>query len=530
MTSAAPSRSGGEAISDRPGRIRTWQRLLLALLVGGVMTMGHAPVDFPWGFFIAIPAAVWLVDSAPSARGAALMGWAIGFGYFVTGLHWIGHAFLVDPDRHAWMLPFALTLLPGFLALFWAGAFWAARKLWHPSALVQALALATCWTLVELLRGHILTGFPWALPAYAWVGTPILQSASWAGPYGLTFVTLFLCALPLGGAMRRRWAVAVAGMLAFAGLWLWGAERVPGEVFYEADAPVIRVVQPNAPQNQKWDPAYRGMFYDRLLTLTAAPTEPGSPPPDVVIWPETAVPFLPAETPNRRIDIATAAGGVPVVMGALHADRFGDDYDLYNSLTTIMPDATLGPRYDKHHLVPFGEYLPFSWILAPLGLEQIATGGGFAEGVGPQSVAVPGLPPFAAAICYEMIFPYQIVAGGPRPGWIVTITNDAWFGGFAGPQQHRDQAKFRAVEQGLPVVRAANTGISAVIDPYGRQTGHLSLHQSGFLDRPLPAALPVTIYGATGDLPTVLMLLGLAIALVWLRYSRFRFDKVSPGV
>ncbi|MEM7178276.1 MAG: apolipoprotein N-acyltransferase, partial [Pseudomonadota bacterium] len=218
------------------------------------MTAGHAPLYLPWGFFLAVPVALWLVDTAPSPRGAALMGWGVGFGYFVTGLHWIGHAFLVDPDRHAWMLPFALTLLPGFLALFWAAAFWAARRLWTPGLAYQALALATFWTIAELLRGHILTGFPWALPAYVWVETPVLQSAGWAGPYGVSFLVLLLAALPLSGIVRRQWVTAALAMAAFAGLWAWGTTRVPEEILYPEEPTLVRIVQPNAPQNQKWDP------------------------------------------------------------------------------------------------------------------------------------------------------------------------------------------------------------------------------------------------------------------------------------
>ncbi len=514
MTLAAAPRFDGTGPVAWLARAGLWQRLAVACLAGAAMTAGHAPLYLPWGYLLAVPVAFWLVDSAPSARGAALMGWGVGFGYFVTGLHWIGHAFLVDPERHAWMLPFALTLLPGFLALFWAAAFWAARRLWTLGLAYQSLALAACWTIAEMLRGHILTGFPWALPAYAWVGTPILQNASWAGPYGLSFLVLLLTVLPLSAVFRRKWTVGVLAAASFAGLWVWGAARVPAEIRYPAEPTLVRIVQPNAPQDQKWDPDYRALFYERLLTHTA-----GGALPDVVLWPETAVPFLPSEAPEHRAEIAAAAGGAPVVMGALDVERHIHGYDLFNALLAIMPDGAIETRYDKHHLVPFGEYLPLGWLLEPIGLEQIAMGGGFTEGPGPQNISVPGVPPFAAAICYEMIFPSQIIGPGPRPDWIVTITNDAWFGGFAGPQQHLDQARFRAVEQGLPVARAANTGISAMIDPYGRVIAEIRLHQNGALDSALPAPLPQTIYGRFGDLPIILLLLTATIVLFIRRYS-----------
>lgn len=523
MTLAASPGSEGTGWVGWLARAGMWPRLAIACLVGAMMTAGHAPLYLPWGFFLAVPVALWLVDTAPSARGAALMGWSAGFGYFVTGLHWIGHAFLVDPERHAWMLPFAITLLPGFLALFWGAAFWAARRLWTPGVAFQSLALATCWTIAELLRGHILTGFPWALPAYVWVETPVLQNASWAGPYGLSFLILLFTALPLAAALQRQWITVVVGLAAFAGLWGWGAARVPGDIAYRSEPTMVRIVQPNAPQNQKWDADYRHLFYERLLSHTAEPA--ASAIPDVVLWPETAVTFLPSEAPGYRAEIAAAAGGAPVVMGALDVERHAKGYDLFNALMAIMPDGAIEIRYDKHHLVPFGEYLPLSWLLTPLGLEQIAIGGGFTEGQGPRNLSVPGVPPFAAAICYEMIFPDRIIGPGSRPDWIVTITNDAWFGGFAGPQQHRDQARFRAVEQGLPVARAANTGISAMIDPYGRLVGEIKLHQNGSLDAALPAPLAQTIYGRMGGMPAILVVLIATIVLIIRRYFTNRFDN-----
>ncbi|MEM6934500.1 MAG: apolipoprotein N-acyltransferase, partial [Pseudomonadota bacterium] len=326
-----------------------WQRSLIGLLAGGVMTLGHAPVYLPWGFFLAVPMVFCFAMSAPSTRAAAFVGWCVGFGYFVTGLHWVGHAFLVDPERHAWMMPFAVTLLPAFLAFFWAGAFALSHRLRRSGLLASVLIFAGCLTAVEFLRGHILTGFPWALPAYVWVETPVLQSASLIGPYGLTWLMLVLTALPLVAVAERRAALSVSALAIFAAIWVWGIARVPAGIETRPDGPLVRVVQPNAPQHQKWKREFEDLFYQRLLTLTAEPGMDGRRP-DVIIWPETAVTFLPARDPARVAEIADAAKGATVVLGALHAeDRPEGGYDLTNSIVTVLPGGSLGPRYDKHH-------------------------------------------------------------------------------------------------------------------------------------------------------------------------------------
>ncbi|MCH8953366.1 MAG: apolipoprotein N-acyltransferase, partial [Proteobacteria bacterium] len=255
----------------------------------------------------------------------------------------------------------------------------------------------------------------------------------------------------------------------------------------------------------------------RLLAATAAPPDPALGPPAAVIWPETAVTFLPAYQPERRAEIAAAAGGAPVILGALHGLRRDGEEQWFNTLTTILPDATLGPRYDKHHLVPFGEYLPYESVLGLIGLRRLAVQGGFVPGPGPRVLEVPGLPPFSPLICYEMIFPDAVVPANRRPDWILQITNDAWFGAFGGPQQHLAQARIRAIEQGLPVVRAANTGISAAIDAQGRVLARIPLQTEGYRDIRLPAALPPTLYARHGDVPAMSL-----VVLVFFLCSRRR--------
>lgn len=480
-----------------------WQRLALSVLAGALLTAGHPPVSLPWIAVLAVPLLILLVDAAPTPRAAAWIGWAAALGYFVTSLHWIGNAFLVDADRFAWLIPLGVLALPAGLGLFWAAAFWAARRLWSGLMAGPGL-LALCLTLAEYARAHILTGFPWALPGYIWVDTPVMQAASWAGPFGVTALTVFVPGLIAMAMICRRWPALIGSVAVVASLWVWGAARVPDQVAYGADAPVVRVVQPNAPQHLKWVPGQREIFYERLLTATAQPADPVLGKPDVVIWPETAVSFLPATNPQETARIAAAGQGAPVILGALHGERTVEGEFWSNALFVVSPDGQIALRYDKHHLVPFGEYVPFDWILGRLGVTQFTTGGGFSAGPGPRTLHLDGLPSVSPLICYEAIFPYQAVSG-ERPEWMVQITNDAWFGGWAGPQQHLAQAKFRAVEQGLPMVRSANTGISAVIDPYGLEVVSLAMHNYNKIDARLPASIEPTLYSIYGDITGLLL-------------------------
>ncbi|MEM9062453.1 MAG: apolipoprotein N-acyltransferase [Pseudomonadota bacterium] len=499
-----------------------WQRLGLAVLCGALMTAGHPPVGIPWLMFVAMPVLVWLVHGAPSARSAAWTGWAAGFGYFVTGLHWIGNAFLVDPDKFLLLLPLGVVGLPAGLALFWALAFWAAKRCWARTAWGGALVLSVMLSAVELARGYVLTGFPWALPAYVWLDTPVMQAASWAGPFGLTVITLFLTSLPLTALAERRIAPALVPSALLVALWTWGDFRTPTDMTVSPDRPLMRLVQPNAPQHLKWEPGYREEFYQRALDATSAPPDVPGEDPDLVIWPEMAVFFVPGENPAEVARISQAAGGAPVILGAFHREQRAEGEFLTNAFHTILPGGTLGPRYDKHHLVPFGEYMPLVDLLGQLGLPDFSKGVGFSRGEGPRTLELPGLPSFSPIICYEAIFPYEAV-GPERPGWIAQITNDAWFGSFAGPQQHLAQARFRAVEQGLPVVRATNTGISAMIDSYGRMVAKIEMHNFDRLDVRLPDALPPTLYSIVGDISCILLVIGMVFFTIF-RHRLFHFD------
>ena len=504
-------------ISDSRGPVIDWlagrgrfQRLGLAVVAGALMTAGHAPISIPWVWFLAMPVLVLQLFTAPTGRAAAWIGWGAAFGYFVTGLHWIGHAFLVEPDRFAWLLPLGIVALPIFFGLFWALAFWAVWHLHARTSVGCAALLAVTLTLLEYARGNLLTGLPWALPGYIWADLPPMQAAAWIGPYGLTLVTLLVTGLTMLGFVDvKARALGAAALVAGNAIWITSAIRLPDTVAYDPDAIVLRVVQPNAPQHLKWKPGHRDIYYQRMLEATARAPDARLGAPDIVIWPEAAVHFVVAATPGEVGRISAAAGDAWVILGALHGERTATGDRWSNAVVSIQPDGELGPRYDKHHLVPFGEYLPMKPVFDALGLSQFAVRGGFTPGPGPQTLTLDSLPPFSPLICYEAIFPDEVV-GDTRPAWLVQPTNDAWFGSWAGPRQHYVQARFRAVEQGLPLVRAANTGISALIDPYGREVAAIGLHRFDHFDAMLPSPLPPTAYSRVGDWPALIVaLLGL---------------------
>lgn len=484
-----------DQVAGRSGR---WRLLVLGAL-GAMAALGQAPVG-AWPLSVlGFALAYGLFRRAAGVRQAAGIGWAFGAGYFLVSLNWIIEPFLVDVARHGWMAPFALLGLSGGLALFWAVALGLGRALGG-----EALGFVGGLGLIELARGYVLTGFPWAQPGHVLIDTPLLHWASYLGSLGLTALVL-LAAVALWAAMTggRR---ALLAMGAMAILWPVGAVLTP-EAGAGPEAAMVRLIQPNAPQHEKWHPDKIQGFFDRQLAFSAAGERP-----DLIVWPETAVPVMLERAATTLEVISDAAGSVPVVVGLQRRDEMR----LYNTLALVEAGGSVAAVYDKHHLVPFGEYMPYGDQLARFGIHGMAAkdGQGFSSGPGAQVIEMGALGRALPLICYEGVFPQDLRAAPGRADFILLITNDAWFGKFSGPYQHLAQARLRSAEFGLPMVRVANTGVSAMIDATGRVTESLPLGEAGWRDAALPPPLPPTLYARLGDAPM------LVIFLIFLGLSR----------
>lgn len=500
---------------------RGWlNRLLAYVLLGFVAALGHAPFGQMWATVLAFVVVFFAIAAEAGWRRIAFAAWAFGLGYFAVSLHWIVQPFFVDVARHGWMAPFALLFMAAGMALFWAIAGAVAAMFVGGS---RVWALVAGFVTAELARSLVLTGFPWALLGHVWIDTPIAQLAATVGPHGLSFVTVAIPALIVGLWGRKPWMLAPAAVCA-AGWVALDPGPVPAPT---ADAPIVRLIQPNARQDLKWDPGMADTLFRRLLDLTARGGANADPDvtPDLVVWPETSVQWLLEYSEGVLRDVSLAAGGAPTVLGILRRDtgRY------YNSMVVVDRAGEVTDLYDKWHLVPFGEYIPLGEMLARIGITGFAPsqGGGYSAGTGPALIDIPGLGPALPLICYEGIFPEEVNAAPGRARMMILITNDAWFGNWAGPAQHFAQAQLRAIEQGLPLIRVANTGISGMIDSKGRVTGQLPLNVAGALDLPLPDALSPTIYTKTGDWP-VIVLLNLLFVGAWLRTRRLAVDRTEP--
>jgi len=475
-----------------------WRLSALSALCGLVVALGQAPLSMPYGLLAALPALGWLFLHNQGHKNSFLTGWYAGSAYFVASVYWIMEPFYIEADVFGWMAPFALFFMAIGLALFWGLGFWLASFA-KGRDIMRLAALAAAWTFAEFLRAHILTGFPWGLLAYSWSETPVFQMLAYIGPHGLGLLTLAIGFVPLV-ASRKIWIGSSYSVLLIATLFFTGQWRI-SEPQPLTDT-MLRLVQPNAPQRLKWQRDMIPVFFDRMLEFTRAPSQDRRP--DAVIWPETAIPFMLGDNARALQAIADAAGPETQVLAGI---RRWEDNRLFNSMLYMDAAGSILAVYDKHHLVPFGEYMPFGDLLSRFGIRGMADtdGGGFSAGVGTRILRGDGLPDFLPLICYEAIFPGLSQLGNARPKWILHITNDAWFGNLAGPQQHLVQTRARAIEQGLPLARIANTGVSALIDPYGQILDQIPLNQSGFLDVFLPIPLPPTVYVRFGEGPWLLI-------------------------
>mgnify|MGYP002640508759 CR=1 FL=1 len=474
---------------------------------------------------------VWLLDGAVATarpvRRSAATGFWFGFGFFVTGIHWLAEAFLVDPVRHGWMIPFAVGGRSALLALFPAAAcaatVWVRRR-FDISGAGRVIVLAVMWVAFEWVRSWIFTGFPWNFAGYVWSFSPVMmQPAAFAGVYGLSLLTIIAGGMPavLADAPLSRHtlaALAIAALLpalAFCGGWL-RLQAAPSYDPGRSDAAIVkgvrlRIVQAGIPQRLKWRADLR---MNNLMRHVSLSRSEAATPPTHIIWPETAVPYyLPNDARAREIAATAVPPGGMLITGTVRYDgRPGGNRRFWNSAIAMSAAGDILATYDKTHLVPFGEYVPFGDLLP---LNRIVAGAGdFSSGAGLRVLDLPGLPAVGLLICYEAIFPSAVVAPDRRPGWLLNLTNDGWFGVGAGPRQHLAISAMRATEEGLPLVRAAGTGISVVVDPYGRQLGRLEIGETGVLDSALPRPLPPTPYATYGNIiPVIISALLLLISV-----------------
>jgi apolipoprotein N-acyltransferase len=493
---------------SRLASLTGWRAHAAAAALGLLSALALPPLHALPVLLLAVPGLLALIGAAKDWRAAVLRGFWFGFAHHLVGLYWITDAILVEAARYWWLVPLAVPAVAAVLAPFIAVACGIARV--APPGWRRALALAGAWTLLDIARQFVATGFPWNPWGADWAvpgmfGDVFIQPAAWVGVPGMTLFTLLLAATPWLG--RRAIALGAVGLLA------WGAFGAVRLSVPPPPAPGVQVVlaQGNVPQGEKWNRTRAVGIFERYLALTrsglaqARARDPAAT--DVVVWPESASPFLADTDPGARSAIAEAAGGAPALIGSV---RFDVADRPHNSLVALVGAGPPAAIYDKWHLVPFGEYSP-GWV--PLAV-QLVQGGGFVPGPGPETMHVPGLPPVGPLICYEAIFPAQVVDAADRPAWMVNVTNDAWFGNSAGPRQHLAAARLRAVEEGLPLVRAANTGISAAFDANGRELGRLGMGMAGTLVVALPGALAPPPFARVGlAIPAVLAGLALLVGL-----------------
>lgn len=478
-------------------------------LAGALAALAMPPLFWLPLAVLGIVGFVWLWDSAPTWQAALMRGWAWGLGHFVVGSYWIVEAFFVPPADFAALGPPMVLGLAVILGFFPAIAAAGARALivrWPGLAgrYRRLLLLAICWAVAEWLRGHVFTGYPWNPLAHVWAfATPLLQGASLFGVYGLGAFTFLLLAAPAAG-----WRASV-GALAFASLAGFAGQMAMIDANVAADGPLLRIVQPNIQQAEKWRPESRNRQLTLLVELSRGPGFEGVA---AVIWPETAVPFGVSPRSSVLPMLATAAPPGGYLLTGVPRTAGPPSEAVWNSLIAVDTAGRIIAYYDKVHLVPFGEYIPFHKELPPI--SGMIGRGSFEAGEDFALVVLPGLPPFSPLICYEAIFPAAVTKAGTRPDWLLNVTNDAWFGVSSGPYQHLASARLRAIEEGLPMVRAANTGVSAMIDGYGRVLASLAMEVEGVIDHRLPAARAATPYSRWGDGMLLAVLVVFALAMV----------------
>jgi len=505
------------------------RRIAIAFVVGVTGVLAIEPFSIWPVMFVSFTLLTLLIDGAAATRGRGIwpsfvIGWWFGFGYFVAGWYWTGYAFLVDAKTFGWLLPIAVLGLPAAMAIYTGLGVALARLLWTPGA-SRVLTLAAALTVSEWLRGHLFTGFPWNAYGYALTSAlPLAQGSALVGLWGMTFTAVAVFASPAVLVDERKttsqaWRAPACAALVLVALAAYGWTRLATTPQTFVEGVHLRIMQPNLRQDEKFNYNAKADVMARYLALSDRSTGPqtsGIADVTHLIWPESAFPFFLNREPDAMAQIANLLPeGTVLITGAARPGEPGPNGRItraYNSVYVISHDGTILSVYDKVHLVPFGEYLPFQDFLERIGLMQLTkVQGGFIPGDRHRPIPIPRAPHFLPLVCYEIIFPGEVVPrGDERPAWLVNVTNDGWFGISTGPYQHLQQARVRAIEEGLPLVRAANTGISMVSDPLGRVISSLPLGVEGVLDSALPTAIEPTLYARIGDYPT-----WAAIALVF---------------
>ncbi len=502
---------GAGGVSEFVRKLRGWRFALLSMVAGASYAFAFAPFNIFPLIFVVFPLILLAIDHSKTVVTAFRFGWFFGFGHFLAANYWIGLSFLAQESLPVWPAPLVVATLAGILALYTGLTFGLARMFW-PSGWRRIFVLAVIWTIFEWLRGVLFTGFPWNQTANIWAGSDaMIQSVAYIGSHGLGFFTILIGAsfvLLIEGGVQNRIRIPALALAGFFLLFGLGQIRllIAEPIFHGGVK--IRLIQANIAQKDKWAPDKKLENFEKYLEMSRRASEYAG---DIthVIWPETALTYRPDnKSIEKELQILAAEENISIITGAARVDLTSDGLRVFNSIYQMTPEGELSPFYDKSHLVPFGEYLPFRSFFRKLGLDKIVSGDlDYSAGAGRATVFLPGLPSFSPLICYEIIFSGE-VTGTPRPQWILNITNDGWFGQSSGPYQHLAMAKFRAVEEGLPVVRSAATGISAVIDSHGRIVKKLDLGMSGVLDSALPRELTEsTFYSRFGGRIYLLLLL-----------------------
>ncbi|MDE1159851.1 MAG: apolipoprotein N-acyltransferase [Neorhizobium sp.] len=481
-------------------------RLIVALLAGAFGALATPPFGIFAAFFVSFTLLVWLIDGLTGhpdggvfsrLRSAFILGWVFGFGYFVASLWWLGNALLVDAEEFAWALPLAVLGVPAFLALFYGLATMLARMLWS-DGFGRLAALSLGFGIAEWLRSFVLTGFPWNAIGYGIMPIPLMmQSAAVIGVSGVTVVAVFIFSAPALIGTKRGMGIGLAlAALLFAAHIGFGAWRLSGAdaaiAAAKPGAATVRLVQPLIDQSRKLDDRERAAIFEEHLTLSALPPQDGQKQADIIVWPETSIPFILTDNPDAlsRISEVLKPGQV-LITGAVRAEDAGPGMPprYYNSIYVVDHHGQIIGAADKVHLVPYGEYVPYEDILKSLGVtDAIAMPGGFTAAASHTLLKLPNGQTFYPLICYEAIFPDEIGPQVEGSTALLNVTNDGWFGNTPGPYQHFLQARLRAVENGIPLIRDANTGISAVVDPFGRIVRGLDYNQKGVIDTTIGGA------------------------------------------